>query len=576
MNKLQSAIGVVLATLLLSACARADGQAGPTGAAGSRPAPQRTLVIVAHEVPTDFAAKGLAGGAGAATGVAENIPEIIFNANLAIADERARISPYLAESLPQLNTDSWRLFADGAMETTYRLKPNLVWHDGQPLTAADFTFAWEVYATAEYGVDRSVPLRYMASVQAADPRTVLIRWKQPVADAGKLQGGFPPLPRHVLEPEHHQGTGQAERFLPNSPFWNANYVGAGPYKVDSYNPSVSIEASAFDAHVLGRAKIDRVSIRGISDVNTALATMLAREIHYAADLFRGEQGMVLERDWVARGEGVVLWEPLASRRLFFQLRPELARPAEAATDARVRRAIAHAIDKREAFDAVTFGKGLVSDTYTSPNWDFHPQVDREVMKYPHDPRRAQQLLEEAGFTRGGGGRWLTPRGESIEFPIWYTGGTTQFEQETNIFVDALKRFGIEARPAVFPTGGSREDRVLLPGVISGSGQGDTGFLAFHSANIPTAQTRWSGSNRGAYSNREFDRLADAFDMAVDPAERLQLTIQIEKLVSADLPAIFLYYHSRVWAHVGGITGPKVRQVLGAGHPTRNIHEWEWG
>src|SRR6185436_1090142 len=99
-------------------------------------------------------------------------------------------------------------------------------------------------------------------------------------------------------------------------------------------------------------------------------------------------------------------------------------------------------------------------------------------------------------------------------------------------------------PAVFPTSGAREDRVLLPGIISGSGQGDTGFLVFRSSEIPRADNRWTGSNRGAYLNPEFDRLANAYDMAVDPAERLQLTIQLEKLTSTDLPALFLYYHSR--------------------------------
>jgi peptide/nickel transport system substrate-binding protein len=566
-----------LGSLLAAACGRADGTAAQSGEGAAKPAiPQRTLIIVAHEVPADFAAKGLAGGVGAATGVAENVPEIIFNATLTIADERARISPYLAESLPQLNTDSWRLFSDGTMETTYRLKPNLVWHDGQPLTAEDFIFAWEVYAAPEYGVDRSIPIRYIANVLAPDPRTVVIRWKQRWAEAGSLQAELPPLPRHLLEQEHRQGTGPGERFLPNSPFWNANYVGAGPYKLDSYTPSVSIEASAFGAHALGRPRIDRVSIRGIADVNTALATMLAGDIHYGADLFRGEQGIILERDWVPRGAGVVLWEALASRRLFFQLRPERASPLEVASDARVRRAIAHSIDKREAFDAVTAGHGLLSDTYTSPNWEHHPQVDREVAKYPYDPRRAQQLLEEVGYTRDATGRWLTSRGETVDLPIWYTGGATQFEQETVIFVDQLKRNGINASPGLFPTAGSREDRVMLPGIISGSGQGDTGFLAFRSSEIARAENRWSGSNRSAYSNPEFDRLAAAFDMAVDPAERLQLTIQIEKLVSSDLPAIFLYYHSRVWAHVAGLKGPKVRQVLGAGHPTRSIHEWEWG
>ncbi|MPZ13873.1 MAG: hypothetical protein GEU73_05530 [Chloroflexi bacterium] len=571
---------LLMGSLVLAACGRADAPGAGSAASGpGSAAPQRSLVMVASQVPTDFAAKGLAGGVGAATGVAENIPGVILNAALAIADERARVSPYLAESLPQLNSDSWQLFPDGTMETTYRLKPNLVWHDGQPLTAEDFAFAWEVYATPEYGVDRSIPIRFMSSVAAPDPRTVVIQWRQPWADAGILQGeqgggstttSFPPLPRHILEDAHLESTGTGEGFLPNNPFWNANFVGAGPYKLDSYNPGVSIEGLAFKAHILGRPRIDRVSIRAIADVNTALAATVAGEVDFGADLFRAQEGLILERDWA---DGVVLWEALGSRTLQFQLRPDLASPPEIATDVRVRQAIAHAIDKRESFDAVTGGRGIMSDTRTHPGEEYHPLVDREVTKYPHDPRRTQQLLEEAGFTRSSTGRWLDTRGEPAGLPIWFTGGSSLFEQENAIIADQLKQFGFEAIPGRFPSGGSQQDRAQLPGMLAvGSGQ----FTTYHSANIPGPETRWAGGNRGGYSNPELDRLLDLLEGEVVRDEIVRLTIQIERLVSSELPGIFLYWHSRAWNHVNVLKGPTVRQVpKGAGSPMRNIHEWYW-
>jgi peptide/nickel transport system substrate-binding protein len=561
-----------IASLVLAACASPEGGRGAGRTEEGAPrTPQRTLLIVANQVPVDFAAKGLAGGVGAGTGVAENVPGTIFNATLAIADERARVSPYLAESLPQLSSDSWRLFPDGTMETTYRLKPNLTWHDGSPLTAADFLFAWEIYATPDYGIDRSIPIKFMSGVEAPDPRTVVIRWSERYADAGRLTDDFPPLPRHILEPEHRQGAG--ERFLPNSPFWNTNYVGAGPYKLDSYEPAVSIEASAFAAHVLGRPKIDRVSIRGIPDVNTALASTLAGEVDFGADLFRAQEGLILERDWVSRGAGVVLWEALGSRTLQMQFSPEFASPLEMATDVRVRRAIAHAINKQDSFEVVTGGRGLLADTRAHPGEVYHAQVDREITKYPYDVRRAQQLLEEAGFTRGSGGQWLTPRGRPAELPVWFTGGAALFEQENTIIVEQLKRFGFDATSKMFPSAGSREDRARQPGMQAGGSNLITGY---HSDLIPTAANRWSGGNRGNYANPELDRLIDQFLMEVAPEEILRLTIQMEKLVSADVPGIFLYWHSRAWNHVVNLKGPKVRlSPNGAGSPMRNIHEWEW-
>jgi len=569
---------LLVGSLMLSACGRPDGAGGGGSAQTPPQMPQRTLIMAADRLPVDFAGKGIAGGLGSTSGTSENIPQNIFNATLVLADERGRPSPYLAESLPQLNTDTWRIFPDGTMETTYRLRPNAVWHDGQPLTAEDFTFSWQVYANPQYGVANSIPIRYMAGVEAPDARTVLVRWKQRYVEAGMLgnvnANNFPPLPRHILEPAVQEGASEGEKFLPNSSFWNVSYVGAGAYKVDSYTPSVSIEASAFDAHVLGRPKIDRVSIRGISDVNTSLANMLAGEIHYGADLFRAEEGLVLERDWVPSGRGAVIWELLASRQQWFQMRPERAQPAEM-LDVRVRRAIVHSWDKKALFDAVTAGHGLLSDTFTSPNQEYQPLVDREVMKYPHDPRRTQQLLEAAGFTRDSSGQFLTPRGEAMDVPLNYTGGTSQFEQETAILADQMKRAGINGLSRVLPTSASTEDRALLPGIVAGSGGQDTGFLNAQSINIASAATRWNGSNRAAYSNPEFDRLANAFDSALDPTERIQLVIQLERIITTDVPTIFMYYHGRVWAHDARLKGPKVRLVGGGGHPTSSIYQWEW-
>src|SRR5439155_24643675 len=88
----------------------------------------------------------------------------LLNATLAATDKSGVPQPYLVEALPQLNTDTWRVFPDGRMETVYRLKPGLVWHDGTALTADDILFTWRVLTKPEVGegahatrADRSVP-----------------------------------------------------------------------------------------------------------------------------------------------------------------------------------------------------------------------------------------------------------------------------------------------------------------------------------------------------------------------------------------------------------------------------------
>src|SRR5207248_9337210 len=116
----------ILGLLTIVACSPSvagPSQPGQTGP-GQATAPQRTLRLVARVEP------------GAATprvdqssGIVQDIAARLFVAGLTYLDDQEVPHPYLAEEVPQLNTDTWRVSADGKMETTYRLKPNLTWHD---------------------------------------------------------------------------------------------------------------------------------------------------------------------------------------------------------------------------------------------------------------------------------------------------------------------------------------------------------------------------------------------------------------------------------------------------------------
>src|SRR5438094_3909662 len=166
---------LVFFTVSVAACApatpspaqRLEGAGSALESASAEPG--RTLVAVVGSEPQDVAVRGLR-----ERGVALFLSKRLFNANLALLDERSTAHPYLAEALPQLDTDSWRVFPDGRMETTWRLKPGIVWHDGVPLSAEDFAFAWRVYSTPQLGVAATAPMNAIESVTAPDQRTVLL------------------------------------------------------------------------------------------------------------------------------------------------------------------------------------------------------------------------------------------------------------------------------------------------------------------------------------------------------------------------------------------------------------------
>ncbi|HEY3116902.1 MAG TPA: hypothetical protein VGK54_09185, partial [Chloroflexota bacterium] len=128
-------VGLVLA-LLGAACAPLTGPT--TSRADGQPAQSaRTLVVAVQNEPTILTARPLGQGVGGSN----QFPKRIFNADLVLLDDQSNPMPYLAEALPQLDTNTWKLFPDGRMETTYRLRSNLIWHDGTPLAADDFVFA---------------------------------------------------------------------------------------------------------------------------------------------------------------------------------------------------------------------------------------------------------------------------------------------------------------------------------------------------------------------------------------------------------------------------------------------------
>lgn len=557
---------LMASAIAVTACAPAarPGEIGPQ----PQPQPARTLNILIRAEPVSLAAKPLQ-----ATGVSIDAATRPFNAQLDIEDSRENVRPYLAEALPQLNTDTWRVLPDGRMETSYRLKPNLVWHDGAPLSAADFVFAWQVYSTPELGVSTSRPLNAMEEVVASDAHSLLIRWRRPYPDAGALSDRFQALPRHLLEAPYQAG--QPDAFI-RHPFWSIEYVGLGPYRLERWEPGAFIEGTAFEGHVWGRPKIQRLVVRFTSDENTALANLLAESVHLATDRsIRFEQAQVLNKEWTASNKGIVLLTPTMGRYMHIQFRPEYVSP-RALGDFRVRKALAHSIDRGALNDGLFGGQGVMADNLIRRSVPYHGDIERAVAKYPYDVRRTEQLLSEAGFSRGGDGVYLTQAGERFAPQLMNQAGV-QPERETAIMVETWQRAAIDARPYIVPVARSRDDqeRATFPALQTASGQGvwEERMQFLITSEIGSPPNRWRGQNRGGWSHPEYDRLWEAYSTILDPSERQRQIVQMEKLVSEQLPVVPLFFNFGVSAYLGVLRGPDAA----ASDDTSiswNIHEWE--
>jgi peptide/nickel transport system substrate-binding protein len=508
----------------------------------------------------------------------------LFNAGLMLRDGEGNFRPYLAEAAPELNTPSWQVLPDGRMETTYRLKPNLVWHDGTELTADDFVFSFQVYRHPDTGHAGSAPIGMMEDVLAPDPRTVIIRWRQVFADAGSLEAGsagltnalgFPALPRHILDAPFRAGN--IEAFIALQ-FWSTEYVGLGPYRMDRWEPGAYFEGVAFDQHVLGRPKIERVRMLFVPDFNTSVANMLSGEAHITVDdSIRFQQALVLRREWEPRKAGTVLVYPALWRHTYFQQRPEFARPASL-LDARVRRALAFSVDRAALSDALFEGEGILTETPIPPTSIYFAEVDRAAAKYVYDPRRTEQLMAEAGYMRGGDSIWTHPSHGRFEAELAVL-QSPQNENEMHVMAAVWRQLGFDVSEKVWPAtlssdGQLRDTHPSLANTSAGAGAPGDVTLAEHTTDlIPSAANRWAGYNRGGWSNPEFDRVAQRFNASLARNERTQLLVQMARIFSEDAAVIALYFNPTTTAFVSTLKGPK--PAVPEGTMSWDIYDWEW-
>jgi peptide/nickel transport system substrate-binding protein len=557
--------------MLLAACAPAsDATQRAAGEAAPAPRPGRTLVAALRVEPQSLAARRVGLG-----GVAVYLSNRLFNADLSILNDDGVAEPYLAEALPQLNTDSWRVFPDGRMETTYRLKPNLVWHDGSPLTSADFAFSLRLYSTPELG-PALPPINLIEEVQTPDERTVVLRWKRPFAQAAALNSAgtgapanFPPMPRALLEAAF-DGSGP-EAFLAN-PYWTREFVGLGPYRLQRWEPGAFIEASGFERHVFGPPKIERIKMMVMPDNNATIAALLSGDVHLApadANFPLGRIRGVLND--LGPGNGAAVLHPNQWRRADVQLRPEYA-GTRALFDPRVRKALAHAIDKAAINEAVYDGWSTPSEIMVAPTSQLGRAVDAAIAKHPFDLRRSEELMGQAGFTKGADGVYTSPGAGRFASEIKTNNGTDNVAEMT-ILASGWRQAGFDIQDAILPVALSQdaEARATFTGLFSANGNLE-GAINFKSAIFPGTPNRFENESRGGYVNPEYGRLLDVYNSALDSAERMRLTVDMARLFNDDLPAISLFFNSQPWVYVSGLQGP--REVASETNVCWRIWEWE--
>lgn len=294
------------------------------------------------------------------TGTAAGTVKLMIYRGLLSYDKAGRLRGELAEEWRNEGADAW----------VFRLRPNAVFHNGDPVTAADVKWNLEQIAGERSTAYYRTEMQGIARIETPDDRTLRIVMKAPVAT----------LPNWLAS--YHMGI-VSRRSDERQP------IGAGPFVLRGQERGTSLELAAFDKYYRpGLPKLREVRLVAYPDENLRVAALQAGDVDLI-EYVPWQSMAAIEADGRLKLDAV---DGPFMYLLFNATRGPLA-------DARVRRAIAYAIRRDDIVKAAFFGRGSpLEGLPISPDSEF---FDPDLAKgWRHDPNRARALLAEAGHPNG--------------------------------------------------------------------------------------------------------------------------------------------------------------------------------
>lgn len=495
----------------------------------NEPVIQKTLTMAVDREPSDF--YGFAGSM--LGGGVSNVPPIALD-TLVVQNAKGEYQPQLAAEQISVERGTWRVNPDGTMDTTWKLRPNVKWHDGTPFSAADMVFTVAVRKDPDTPV-RSVGgrLDLVESASTPDPLTLVIHWSAPYVDANQLLD-LEPVPKHLLEDVY---LNQKEAFS-NGPYLTTQFIGQGPYRLAEWQTGSHMVFTRFDDYYQGRPPLNRVIVRFLGDANTMVANIFSGAVDIVLPAGVSIDAAVEARQrWVGTGNDVRFFPTDGLRVIDSQHRPDSARPKDGLTNPAVRQALYYAIDRNALSEIVTHGIAPVADSWVAPNSALRPSLQPVIPSYPYDPSRAQQLLAGAGWVRGTDGTLAqTGSGERFETELWADAPDGQ--TIISVVASQWKEIGAQVGEMVIPPArlSDREWVANFPGAILTGGGSYAAYLGarYHTKEVRGPANRWTGLNRSGYSNPRLDPLIDRVAVTINPAERTAALTQLLQIQMSEL------------------------------------------
>ncbi|HKI52950.1 MAG TPA: ABC transporter substrate-binding protein [Anaerolineales bacterium] len=454
------------------------------------------------------------------------------------------------------------------MVVTFTMLEGLMWSDGEPLTADDSVFSFELAADDDTPVNKFLIDRTQ-TYEAADDITIQW-WGMPgFIDPDYFTNFWSPLPEHAWD-----------QFSPadllDVDVSTRAPLGWGPYLIEDWTPGESIRLVKnlnYFRIESGLPKFDELTFLFMPDTNTAMTSLvdgtcdvLDPSVHLdgqvgllqqmqtdeQAQLFTAQSDVI---EWLAFGINPASYDNGYNSTGLNPDRPDIF------GDERTRQAIAYCLDRQTVVDTVLFGLSLVPDSYLPFD---HPLHNGNLQTYQFDPASGRQILERVGWIdydndpstpRQSLGVTKVPNGTPLILN-YLTTSATQRRQVVEIFTQSLAECGIGLNPVYYsasdfyaqgPTGPLFGRRFDLAQYAIGVNSVEPQCSWFTTAQTPNESNNWIGTNVSGFSDSDFDTACEQALQVLPNEPEYTLHQKAQATFASTLPSIPLYMRLKVAA-----------------------------
>lgn len=439
-----------------------------------------------------------------------------------IFEAMIEVNPFTLEPVGQLAA-AWESNEDASVWTVY-LREGITWHDGEPFTANDVKFTYELHMNEDTGSSYTADLTSkIASIEVIDDLTVQFTLTGPIVDFLLDVGVYGIVAEHIWADIPAADVMSDPGTTGEDP---SRVVGTGPFMFKEWIPGDHATSVKNENYWGGAPHIDEFIYKAVPDQAAGVAQLKTGEI----DLFQGIPG-----SQTAEFDGNPDVTVVGADRLSFTFYGTNMDPEKTTLfqDANVRKALLYAIDREALVSEIRYGFGEVAIGTMPPlSWAYNP--DGIVEKFEYDPDKAVELLTEAGWTDSDGDGIVDKDGVPMSFTAYTNAGNLEREAYLTAMQEYWREIGVDMEIQL-------EEFGALVERITTTYDFDVVLLGFGWSASPDQSAMWAcdsyggGFNFVKYCNPEVDALLQEALAEPDQAKRIELYTEMQNLLFEDLP-----------------------------------------